>query len=198
MIKALLVHAITDLNQFLNFQNIMTTPQIAETAIMILNDFNALKIDDIRVCLSNGKKGYYGALFGRMDGQIIMMWLAQYSTDRTNEFLRIRDLAEKQRLNQKIDVSEINPEGQKKVIEILSQYAKKVDVRVEKPIVEKTEGQKLIQRFMSQFDKLWAKRDYEANGGRFIKRYGRIIGQVEYVEYKLNQIQIINKRKLGY
>lgn len=198
MVKALIVHAISDLNKFLNFQNIMTIPQIGETADMIISDFNALKIEDVRACFNNGKKGHYGQLYGRIDGQIIMLWLSQYSTDRTNEFLRIKDHNEKEALKKKIDPAEINPEGQRKVIELLKSVIKPVDEKkAEKPVREKSIYEKSIQRFYRQFTKicLYGKGRALDEAYRFIFMYGREMNATEYVEFKIGQQERIMKDK---
>lgn len=193
MVKALIVHAITDLNNFLNFQNIMTVPQITETALMILSDYNALKIEDIRVCFNNGKKGYYGQLYGRIDGQIIMLWLQQYSTDRTNEYLRIKDFNEKQALNKKIEASEVNIEGQKKVAEVMREALKSVEVpKAEKPVREKTESEKLIQRFITQFQKIAIKRGLDSDT-KYIFMYKKPITCEEYLHIKVKQRERVLK-----
>lgn len=195
-VKALITTALVDLVKSLNVGKSMNVPQIAETAELILIDFNALKIEDIRVCFTNGKKGHYGQLFDRLDGQIIMMWLSQYSTDRTNEFLRIKDFNEKQ------DILNIKKRDEilftKPVLEALKNSIKNVDAskKIEKPFREKSAYEKLIQRFMTQFDKIWYKKDYEANGARFIFRYGKPITQVEYIEYKIKQHDRIMNLKL--
>lgn len=193
MVKALIVHAITDLNNFLNFQNIMTVPQITETALMILSDYNALKIEDIRVCFNNGKKGHYGQLYGRIDGQIIMLWLQQYSTDRTNEYLRIKDFNEKQALNKKIEASEVNIEGQKRVAEVMREALKSVEVpKVEKPVREKTESEKLIQRFINQFQKIAIKRGLDSDT-KYIFMYKKPITCEEYLHIKVKQKERVSK-----
>lgn len=193
MVKALIVHAITDLNNFLNFQNIMTVPQITETALMILSDYNALKIEDIMVCFNNGKKGHYGQLYGRIDGQIIMLWLQQYSTDRTNEYLRIKDFNEKQSLNKKIEASEVNIEGQKRVAEVMREALKSVEVpKVEKPVREKTESEKLIQRFINQFQKIAIKRGLDSDT-KYIFMYKKPITCEEYLHIKVKQKERVNK-----
>ncbi len=190
MVKALLVHAITELNKFLNFQNVMNTAQIAETALMILSDYNSLKIEDIRVCLDNGKKGHYGQLFGRMDGQIIMLWLAQYSTDRTNEYLRIKDFNEKQ---DKINIAKRDEIlFAKPVLEALKNAVKSVESpkKVEKPVREKSTYEKLIQRFYRQFTKIviyGKNRNLIEDDYNFIYMYGRPMDANEYVEYKIQQ-----------
>lgn len=197
IVIALITETLTDLNSFFNLPDngYMTPSQIQETAKMIFKDYNALKIEDIRVCFGNGKKGHYGQLYARIDGQIIMMWLSQYSTDRTNEYLRIRDFNEKQALNKKIAPEEINPEGQKKVIEMLKEAIKPVEVpKAEKPVREKTQTEKLIQRFYRQFTKIALHRNYD-DSYRFIFQYGRVINANEYVEIKLKQHERLSNLK---
>lgn len=186
VVIAIIVEAITDLNKFFNFSDTgyMTTAQISETSKMIFKDYNSLKIEDIRVCFNNGKKGHYGQLYNRLDGQIIMMWFQQYWTDRTNEYLRIKDFNEQQERNKKL--TEINPEGQKKVIEILKESIKPVEAKKEPAKREKTDQEKLIQRFYNQFTKIAVKRGLDDNT-RFIFMYGKPIDANKYVEIKLNQ-----------
>lgn len=202
-VRALVVHMITDLVEFINAGKTMNPDQITQTAAMIITDYNWLKVEDIKVCFTNGKRGHYGQLYDRLDGQIIFQWLNQYTTDRTNESLRLNDLKRREIENPKISPEDINPEGQKKVIEILSQYSKKVDVRVEKRPVEKTEVQKLAQRFFTQFDKIWMKRGIDTSGCRFIFMYCKKndkgdllpISSTQYAEYKFDQIQRIKQLK---
>lgn len=204
-VRALVVHMITDLVEFINAGKTMNQDQIAQTAAMIITDYNWLKVEDMKVCFTNGKRGHYGQLYDRLDGQIIFQWLNQYSTDRANESLRLNDLKRKELENPKITPEEINPEGQKKVIEILSQYSKKKDIRVEVKPREKTEQEKLIQRFMRQFDKIWLRKGIENPGGKFIHMYGikgkdgitPYINLVEYVEYKLKQHNRLKNDKTG-
>lgn len=87
---------ILDVNDFLNVNRKMNTPQIKQTALMILTDFYYFKIADINLVFQNAKKGYYGALYESLDGLKIYQWFEKYALDRANiafqENLRQHDL----------------------------------------------------------------------------------------------------------
>lgn len=73
---------IIDIQRFLNISAKMDSGQINETARMILDDFWALNSADVNLVMSRAKRGFYGQLFGRIDGQIIYQWFAQYFDER--------------------------------------------------------------------------------------------------------------------
>ena len=83
-VKALLSYAISDLVDFFNLGKTMTVEQIAQTVEMIIDEFGMLKIDDFKLCFSRAKKGYYGQIYDRLDGQIIFLWLNTYTENRFN------------------------------------------------------------------------------------------------------------------
>lgn len=60
----------------------MDGAQIHDTCQMILDDFWALNSADVNLVMSRAKRGFYGQLFGRIDGQIIYQWFAQYFDER--------------------------------------------------------------------------------------------------------------------
>lgn len=61
----------------------MNTAQIMETCAMIMDDFYFLNLADVRLVMSRAKKGEYGQLYGRIDGQIIYQWFSQYFEERS-------------------------------------------------------------------------------------------------------------------
>ncbi len=73
---------IIDIQRFLNISAKMDSGQINETARMILDDFWALNSADVNLVMSRAKRGFYGQLFGRIDGQIIYQWFAEYFEER--------------------------------------------------------------------------------------------------------------------
>jgi hypothetical protein len=83
-VKALLSYAISDLVDFFNLGKTMTVEQIAQTVELIIEEFGILKIDDFKLCFSRAKKGYYGQVYDRLDGQIILLWLNTYAENRFN------------------------------------------------------------------------------------------------------------------
>jgi len=83
-VRALLSYAISDLVDFFNLGKTMTAEQIAQTVELIIEEFGILKIDDFKLCFSRAKKGYYGQVYDRLDGQIILLWLNTYTENRLN------------------------------------------------------------------------------------------------------------------
>lgn len=73
---------ISNLQKFLNVSAKMDGAQIHETCQMILDDFWALNSADVNLVMSRAKRGFYGQLFGRIDGQIIYQWFAEYFEER--------------------------------------------------------------------------------------------------------------------
>ncbi len=61
----------------------MNAVQVKTTAEMILENYKYLKIDDLRFCFNNAKRGFYGQIF-RIDGNVILTWIEQYLKDRIN------------------------------------------------------------------------------------------------------------------
>lgn len=82
-VMACLALWINDLQSFLNISAKMNAPQIMETCAMIMDDFYFLNLADVRLVMSRAKKGEYGQLYGRIDGQIIYQWFAEYFEERS-------------------------------------------------------------------------------------------------------------------
>lgn len=60
----------------------LTNMQIKMTAEMICKEYYYLNFADINLCFENAMKGKYGELYNRIDGQVIMIWLDKYTTER--------------------------------------------------------------------------------------------------------------------
>jgi hypothetical protein len=74
---------VLDLCKFFTVSKNMSTTQAYQTAELILDEFHNLKIDDIKLCFNNARKGKYGEIY-RLDGLVIMGWLNQYFDERVN------------------------------------------------------------------------------------------------------------------
>jgi len=188
-VQAILTLLIADIVSFLNVGKAMGQTQIAQTITLILNDVTTknLKPDDFKVCFENAKKGVYGKVYDRIDGMIIFEWLWQYCGERqdlieTKQVIKHSEtLAEEKR-------AKWSPE----MIAILKSTIKPIEKEKKvKTLREKTEQEKLIQKFLGQFDKIWAKMPYKPKQGKFIKRFGKVFSPIEYTEYKLKQLQLI-------
>ena len=73
---------LSEVTEFFNIPEKMSQKQIGLTVDLILEDYYFLKPDDLRLCFRNAMKGYYGRVYNRIDGQVILSWLKQYSDDR--------------------------------------------------------------------------------------------------------------------
>jgi len=74
---------ILDMNEFVNVQRTMGPAQIKQTAVMILSDFYYFKIADINLVFTRAKKGYFGDLYGSLDGMKIYRWFVDYDIERS-------------------------------------------------------------------------------------------------------------------
>lgn len=73
---------IINLVEFLNIGKNMKDEQITETAEMIFDDYVYLTLADISLVFKRAKRGYYGKVYDRLDGQIILDWFSQYHDER--------------------------------------------------------------------------------------------------------------------
>lgn len=60
----------------------MGQEQIVQTIRLITEDFYYFNIEDFKLCFNNAKRGLYGKIYDRIDGNIIYEWLQKYSEER--------------------------------------------------------------------------------------------------------------------
>jgi len=77
-----LLALVSDCALFMNVGKQMNTAQVIETSDLIRREFYFLKIEDLKIFFSKFKSGFYGQLFDRLDGQVIMEALRRYCDDR--------------------------------------------------------------------------------------------------------------------
>lgn len=80
--RALMVLILSDLVNFFNVGKRMNDVQIAQTADLILDNFYYFNIEDFKLCFNSAKSGYFGKVYDRIDGMVIMDWLKQYENER--------------------------------------------------------------------------------------------------------------------
>lgn len=71
--------------QFVNFYSTngtMDPVQIRDTIDLVREEYPHYKPEDFKLFFKMAKKGYFGQVFGRMDGEVIMNWLAKYDIHR--------------------------------------------------------------------------------------------------------------------
>ena len=176
MISKLLIDFIT----FLNIGKTMSEVQIVETVKLIIEDYSALKPDDFVLFFSRAKRGYYGKIYDRMDGQIIFEWLEQFMFERDQEIERLRKNEQVRREKELLFVNESvgMPEYFKPLLE------KKVIEDSKKPLIQ-TDEQKQINGWIKEFDELWELQGSES-GKRFVTIESKKMDVGEWLIYRAN------------
>ena len=84
--------------QFVNFYSTNGTMdpfQIKDTIDLVREEYPHYKPEDFKLFFKMAKKGYFGQVYGRMDGEVIMNWLIKYDihrdTQAQNEAIREAD-----------------------------------------------------------------------------------------------------------
>lgn len=73
------------MNSFLRFYSVngaMDAVQVADTINLIIDTYPHYKQEDFKLFFNMAKKGMFGQVYGRMDGEVIMNWLAKYDIHR--------------------------------------------------------------------------------------------------------------------
>lgn len=60
----------------------MDALQVADTINLIVETYPHYVQEDFKLFFNMAKKGMFGQIFGRMDGEVIMSWLAKYDIHR--------------------------------------------------------------------------------------------------------------------
>ena len=90
------------MNSFLRFYSVngaMDAVQVADTINLIIETYPHYKQEDFKLFFNMAKKGMFGQIYGRMDGEVVMNWLAKYDihrdtvaqTDSINEAARFKE-----------------------------------------------------------------------------------------------------------
>lgn len=90
--RALMVIIISDLVEFFNVGKRMNDIQVAQTADLVIDNYSWFNIEDFKLCFNYAKSGKFGNLYDRIDGQVIMNWLAMYDDIRTAKIREDNDI----------------------------------------------------------------------------------------------------------
>lgn len=209
--KAILILLVTDLIKFFNVGKTMDEVQIGQTINLILSDTNLknLKPEDFKLCFGRIKKGYYGKLYDRLDGQIIIANLLEYFNERMLESEEMNINQHKKYKNE--DTTAVNLGGREKVINIMKQALKEADQKMPLSSImvseikikpSESEHNKFIQKCFNEFYLEWQKNPHYPKqitkieglitnskiDGRFILLKDIPVNETEYVELKLKEL----------
>ena len=93
-LRALLYIAICEVCDFFNVGKNMSDTQIALTADLIIETYWYMKLEEIKYCFRRAMKRE--KLFDRIDGNIILGWLKEYDSERTEQAMRDSEQRESQ------------------------------------------------------------------------------------------------------
>jgi len=179
---------LVDLVNFFNVGKSMNHEQIIVTSGMIVDDYCMLKPDDLKLCFDNAKKGKYGKVYDRIDGQIIFEWLELYLEERVQaiETLR-RNESQQHKKDSAIPIIPMLPLSEKdKPVPMPSWFnipEKKVPEINTRPL-NQTDQQKQINGWIREFDALWMSQG-SLGGKRFVTIDSKKIDVSEYLEIKI-------------
>jgi hypothetical protein len=81
-VQAIMTKLVQDLVSFFNVGKTMNDRQCAETVRLVLAEYYYLNMADFKLCFDRLKAGRYGRSYDRIDGQIILMALEEYTRGR--------------------------------------------------------------------------------------------------------------------
>lgn len=194
---------------YFNVGKTMQPPQILLVTEMLLNDpiLKNLKPEDYRVLFEDMKKGYYGNLYDRFDGQIIFQNATKYADHRqslietesinmahahkNNDIVIHPKILEtyKEGLNESKDIKTQKVTTAVKLSE--KGYEVNYDLVAKKQIV--SEDKKIshrdpeVQNWFKEFEVLRNDKKTSLKGGQFIKYKDKILNQAEFLDEKIKE-----------
>lgn len=73
---------IVNVKDFFSISNSIKEQTIGETAMIVLDTYPYLTLADINLVFKRAKMGFFGELYNRLDGQIILGWFKTYNEER--------------------------------------------------------------------------------------------------------------------
>lgn len=181
---------VTLMNEFLDFFNIgknMSASQVTQTVDLLLENYIVLKPDHFALFFKRAKMGFYGQVYDRMDGQIIIQWfekfMEQYYYDieyqRNNENMQY-----KKHLAETKEGDIVMPEWFKIWVEDWKRKDNLTKVAENKPVLNQSEEQIYYSQLLREFDDLWRQQG-SSSGLRLVKIGDRHYDSYEYLQYRL-------------
>lgn len=95
---AIIVKAFLHAARLVNLDKNLTNEQIVELANDILSEYGYLKVEEIKYLLKRALRTRN--VYGRLDYNVLMNWVEEYVTERTEEAIRISEQEDLQRQNE--------------------------------------------------------------------------------------------------
>jgi hypothetical protein len=189
VLNAFLALSVTELVESFNIGKTMNAMQVAFTVEAIKTDYYFLKIEELKFCFTEAKKGRYGIMYDRIDCAVICEWIGKYLETRME-------------LSYKHNIEEQKKyiTGENKIGEVLVKMnvefkvdAKKIEKKIPRAL---TEQEILINNILKEFDIIFSKEEDELfkngkkkpMGTRFISYKNKTVNQSEYLECRISEI----------
>lgn len=194
ILNALLTLAVSDLVNSFNIGKTMNDEQIVFVVETIKIDYYFIRLDELKYCFNQAKKGRYGQIYDRIDCATICQWVEKYFEERMGVVYELRMEEEKQEADNFTLIGN-------QILSLKNAKGESFKISSFKDKQEKKEGNApskmntLHQLWFKQFDRI--ERKTGTNG--FVFRYGKMIDCIEYCEYKIEQqkrIKLLRKINL--
>lgn len=165
--------------------------------------YSKISFEEIELALHKGVRREYGVYMG-VNIQTIHSWIKAYleSKERENAIKDFNRIANEHEFGKDDRSSKVNPDGQKRLIEMLKPLAeskKPSYIHKEAKVIEKTERDLFIQKCFSEFFILWTKNAVPNSDGlntRFIYFEGKEIDETEYLTIKLKELDLLKANQI--
>lgn len=84
-LRAFMVKILNEVIDYFSVGKSIGAVQVAQVADLIIEEYYFFKPDDFKLCFNRAKKGIYGKVFDRIDGQVLFEWLSAYRKERCGE-----------------------------------------------------------------------------------------------------------------
>lgn len=82
VLRAHMVKWFNSFIQFYSTNGTMNDLQVADTINLVIEEYPHYKQEDFKLFFKMAKKGMFGQVFGRMDGEVILSWFKAYDKHR--------------------------------------------------------------------------------------------------------------------
>lgn len=123
---AILTILFNDIIDFFSVGRSIGQSQLVSTIQLVVEDFYYLNIEDFKLCFNNAKRGVYGKIYDRVDGNIIYGWIAQYAKDRAYFCESMDDKYKTVDTSERISTRSKNEDRMCRISEIQHKYGKNV------------------------------------------------------------------------
>lgn len=100
----------------------MGQSQLVSTIQLVIEDFYYLNIEDFKLCFNKAKRGVYGKIYDRVDGNIIYGWIAQYAQERACFCESLDDRLKQSDTSERVSTRGDNEDKMYRISEIQTKY----------------------------------------------------------------------------